>query len=709
MDLFTTYVVTAVGVTLVHFLWQGAAIGIITAAVLATCPRAMARTRYLIAGAGLVAMMTAPLVTLGLVWQTAPAMTTGLPAFTSEAGGAAAADGGLPASIAPVAPWLPGAVGLWALGVLALTTRLVLAWFRTERVRRLDVRPVAEGLQIAVSRLSRELGIRRPTALFESPWIEVPTVIGWLQPTILLPIGALTGLSVQQIEAVLSHELAHIKRHDYLVNVLQNLAETIFFYHPAVWWLSRQIRIEREHCCDDVAVEACGNPVMYARALAALEESRQRQATFALAATDGSLVDRVHRLIGSGHVDARRPSLPIAACVAVILGVLAFSGAQAQGQDEQRVVQATQVTPTRVLLPAGSMVTLTPPDQRADARREVTPAPVAFDRVDATTIQVDGTTYTRGTADDMAQLGERLRESGYVEARPRRVIGGRPRAPVVEATQVDPQAPPAPSPLRVGGGIREPRKIHDVRPVYPEAARAAAISGVVILEATIDPEGMPVNIKVLRSIPDLDQAAINAVREGRYQPTLLNGIPVAVVMTVTVNFTLQPSQSSLQVLEARYATLRREAQELAKTPEEVEARRRELQLQLAVLERQIQQLAAARADAAGAPASARSPESTAADGGVRRVGGAIREPRKVRDVRPVYPKIAQDSNVSGVVILETVVSAEGNVTDVRILRSIPMLDSAAIEAVRQWQYEPPLLNGVPTAVRMTVTVNFVPN
>jgi TonB family protein len=676
MDLFTTHVVTAVGITLVHFLWQGAAIAVVTAAVLATCPRAMARTRYLIAGAGLAAMTMAPLVTLGLVWQTAPAMTADVPPLAAEtaAQSTAAAMSLTPAGLTP---WLPTAVGFWAVGVLVLTTRLLLAWARTERVRRADVHPVGAGLQAAASRLADDLGIRRAIALFESPWIDTPTVIGWLRPTILLPIGALAGLSVQQVEAVLSHELAHIKRHDYLVNVLQNLVETIFFYHPAVWWLSRQIRMEREHCCDDVAVEACGNPVMYARALAALEESRQRQATLALAATDGSLVGRVRRLLGGpAHVDARRPSLPIAVCVAVILAVIVFSGSQAQGQGDEQVSRG-----------------------------------VSTARAEAVTVAADSPVIARlppqAEAIRLARVERPMRQAAVTpepsRAPARQTIGGQPAPPVVEATQVAPQAP---APIRVGGDIREPRKIRDVRPVYPEAARAAGISGVVILEATIDPEGMPVNIKVLRSIPDLDQAAINAVREWRYQPTLLNGVPVAVMMTVTVNFALQPSQSSLQALEARHAALRTRYEELTQSPDPADADRRLLQSQIAAVERQI---AITRARVAGTPTPSQQPQLPPAEDGVLRVGGAVAEPRKIRDVRPVYPADARAANVSGVVILELVVDAEGNVTASRILRSIPMLDQAALAAVSQWKYTPPLVNGVPTPVRMTVTVNFMLN
>ena len=99
-------------------------------------------------------------------------------------------------------------------------------------------------------------------------------LIGWLRPVILFPASALTGLSAEQLEALLAHELAHIRRYDYLVNLLQTTVETLFFYHPAVWWVSAQVRQEREHCCDDLAVAACGDVLTYARALTALEQLR---------------------------------------------------------------------------------------------------------------------------------------------------------------------------------------------------------------------------------------------------------------------------------------------------------------------------------------------------------------------------------------------------------------------------------------------------
>src|SRR5213076_1329469 len=133
----------------------------------------------------------------------------------------------------------------------------------------------------------------------ETTLVDVPMVVGWLRPAILLPVAALASLSTTQIEAILAHELAHIRRHDYAVNVLQAIVETLLFYHPAVWWLSNRIRVEREHCCDDVAVALFGNPLQYARALTRFEELRLDPAHALLAANGGSLLTRIRRLVGA--------------------------------------------------------------------------------------------------------------------------------------------------------------------------------------------------------------------------------------------------------------------------------------------------------------------------------------------------------------------------------------------------------------------------
>src|SRR3954468_23392237 len=147
-----------------------------------------------------------------------------------------------------------------------------------------------------MERLRQAVGVRRTIRVFQSALTDVPLVVGWIRPVILVPVCALTNLNILQLEALLAHELAHIRRFDYLVNLMQTAVETLLFYHPAVWWLGKQIRDERENCCDDIAVAVCGNTLVYATALAELEQSRVASARFAMAASNGSLLNRIRRL-----------------------------------------------------------------------------------------------------------------------------------------------------------------------------------------------------------------------------------------------------------------------------------------------------------------------------------------------------------------------------------------------------------------------------
>jgi protein involved in polysaccharide export with SLBB domain len=180
--------------------------------------------------------------------------------------------------------------------------------------------------------------------VLESSLITAPAVVGWIAPVVLLPVTSLAGLAPAQLEALVAHELAHVRRHDYLVNLMQSAVETLLFFHPAVWWVSRRIRVEREHCCDDVAVAVCGDRVVYASALADLE--RMRGASFALAATDGSLVARVRRILSpSTEKPANASSWMGAVLVLLMVSVVpavvsSVRAAKAAGQ-----VQANPSTP----------------------------------------------------------------------------------------------------------------------------------------------------------------------------------------------------------------------------------------------------------------------------------------------------------------------------------------------------------------------------
>lgn len=222
-------------------------------------------------------------------------------------------------------PWL---VAGWLAGVAMLALRLLAGWLWLHRSLTRDTVPVTQANFTALlADLSDRLGLHKQVQMLESALVQTPLVIGWLRPVILLPVSALTGLSVPQWEAVLAHELAHIRRHDYLINLVQSVIETLLFYHPAVWWVSRCMRQERENCCDDVAVSLCGDRVTYARALTELEQMRQSPipATAAVAATGGVLMNRIRRLIGLPETPRHRTRSWVAGLI--VLAGLVMAGA----------------------------------------------------------------------------------------------------------------------------------------------------------------------------------------------------------------------------------------------------------------------------------------------------------------------------------------------------------------------------------------------
>ncbi|MFO0816737.1 MAG: M56 family metallopeptidase [Pirellulales bacterium] len=195
-------------------------------------------------------------------------------------------------------PWLGTVVAIWLLGVVCFSFRPLVGWWIVRQFARRGALPAPEAFEQLVVDLSRRLGIGRATRVVLSTLINSPATIGWLMPLILLPESMLATLTLPQWEAILAHELAHIRRRDYLVNWMQMLVETLGFHHPAVWWVSRTMRRLREECCDDLAVAAIGDCAVYARALVAVEQHRSSTPVLALSARGGGLLARIQRVMG---------------------------------------------------------------------------------------------------------------------------------------------------------------------------------------------------------------------------------------------------------------------------------------------------------------------------------------------------------------------------------------------------------------------------
>ena len=311
--------VERLGWTLVHFLWQGLSIAILYAVARRSVSRPNAR--YLLACAALSAMMAAPLLTWGLMRPSDPAPYRIRNAPPAVAPTAAPRTVLATMSFVQQEQFLPWVVTIWFAGAIVFWVRLAGGWVVAARLRSIRVRRAPPEWQDAMGKLGARIGISRPMRLLVSALVQAPTVVGWLRPVVLVPVGALGGLPPGHLESLLLHELAHIRRHDYLVNILQSVVEALLFYHPAVWWVSGHMRAERELCCDDVAVSVSGDALAYARVLEQLESHRQ---SAALAANGGSLSKRIARLLGQSHPDVRPNLGPGVLAITVLLAAAAY-------------------------------------------------------------------------------------------------------------------------------------------------------------------------------------------------------------------------------------------------------------------------------------------------------------------------------------------------------------------------------------------------
>jgi GWxTD domain-containing protein len=312
MTLAETPLFYALGWTLFHFLWQGSLIALALAAGLYIFRPSSARLRYGLACAAMLSMLVSFSLTLSLSWPRSGVIDSNRGAKPLQPG------------LVPAPALLPEAVSVavdedsrlqrlvpfWILGVALFALRSTVSWFAAQRLRRVGACVAPEYWQRKVTQLAERIHVSRPVVLLESCLAEVPAVIGFFRPVILAPIGLLTGFPPEQVKILLIHELAHIRRYDYLVNLLQSLVEDLLFYHPAVWWVSGLVRAERENCCDDVVVIAGGDAKGLATALNALEHYRWTAREAALAANGGELMNRIRRLL-EGNQAPRATASPV--------------------------------------------------------------------------------------------------------------------------------------------------------------------------------------------------------------------------------------------------------------------------------------------------------------------------------------------------------------------------------------------------------------
>jgi beta-lactamase regulating signal transducer with metallopeptidase domain/predicted nucleic acid-binding Zn-ribbon protein len=345
--------VARLGMALLHFLWQGALIGCISAAGLALLRNARSQTRYAFCGVAMLLCLVLPL------WQLLTPAEAGIPPAAapthSHVVTAAVPHSAATLSTTTLQPSLPAVVLVWSIGAALMSLRLLLgiAWvWRLGAAASAAVDPLTAPWQERLAVLARRMGLRRLPRLRLHEGIAGPVTVGRWRPLILLPASLVTHMPPELLEALLAHELAHVRRFDYIANLLQSIVEVLLFYHPVVWWLSSRIRLEREQIADDLAAEALGEPRRLARALSELAQFQSTPHRLALAAGGGSLMTRITRLIRP----TRQPLgwkllLPIAGLTAMAIA------AHATGL----TTAATPPSPTSPVAPASPAAPVTPP------------------------------------------------------------------------------------------------------------------------------------------------------------------------------------------------------------------------------------------------------------------------------------------------------------------------------------------------------------
>lgn len=326
MNVNVDVLMSAWGWALIQFIWQGLLIGVVAAFLLRLTRNAKPQTRYAIAVSALALCLLVPvLATLQALSQpnseAIAAITHTAAPVTLQALDQSTLNFSMPNSLQNQMPWISIA---WLIGCVLFSMRMLLglSWIsQTQQKARFNNQP---SLQYSLNQLALRFGIQRPITLLISEDIESPMTAGWWKPIIFMPAAIITHLTPEYIEALLAHELAHIKRFDYLVNLVQSGIEAVLFFHPVVWWLSKQIRTERENIADDLAAQVLNNPHQLATALAALDQYQWSNPMLALAAHGGNLMSRIQRLVKpTQHIFNWKISIVLAAMVLTCIAVVA--------------------------------------------------------------------------------------------------------------------------------------------------------------------------------------------------------------------------------------------------------------------------------------------------------------------------------------------------------------------------------------------------
>lgn len=573
-------VINALGWTLTHFVWQGLLLGAIYAALVSGLKRASSVTRYWIGMGTLAAMLLVTVITFVIVYE-APQVTTAVVMAVATPVQTVLTEASRWESILmQMEIFMPWAVLAWLSGVILLSGRIAVDFWRIRKLAMVGVKPLPEPWPGIVQRLCFDMGMTRLVRVMESARVSVPMVIGWLKPVVLIPPSALMGLSQKQLELIISHELAHIKRYDYLFNLMQLVVETLLFYHPVVRRIAIQVRLERENCCDDIVVEQTTDTLAYARALTEVEGMRcSTGMQVALAATGGHLVGRVRRL--AGMPTQQRGSMHwIAGLVVVVAGVVLVSGGR---------YVADRFAPEDVLdrpepIAPVSDATVEPDKvfPAAESAAEAVRVSMIRQLELATPFPIEESVAAEIDVEEPAPVVQEKREPVVRESQASQSIAVQESAPVpavivveqpepvdelpavadqepevTSATQdvvpqevsvVEAEAAAEPGTTLSGGQLTE-----SVSPRYPRQARLRGIEGFVKVSYSVDEKGRVEDVKVLDAVPAkvFDATVRKALAKWRYEPFLNDGAPVSQTVKQVFEFNVERGELALAEKPAR--------------------------------------------------------------------------------------------------------------------------------------------------------------
>jgi TonB family protein len=549
---------------------------------------------------------------------------------------------------------------IWGIGLLFMLLRFGLGVISIRNLKKGMVEANDPRICAILYSAERVFSDQNKARLFVSQNAPYPMAVGIFKPFILIPERLLYKLRDSQIRGILLHELSHIYHKDQVTGILQRLVTALNWWNPLAYALSKSFSRAREEISDNYVLLQ-NDSKEYAECLINLAEKvtlwKRLSVSVGLESPHIPLKDRVKHILSKERImdtNLKKSTITVMV-VAAFLFLLGIAGSRlifATAEPEVAVV-TTDAENTELANPVA---------QEKDKKgREVIPSklirkvePVYPE--EAWKAGIEGTVMLEATTDNFGrvqnvkvlksvpELDQAVVDAVKMWVYEPMLIDGKPYgvtftltcrfslkerlAKSFEGGLTEEGKKP---PFRAMGDIKPPKLIKKVEPIYPESARKSEIEGVIIVEATTDIYGRVVDTKILRSIPELNQAAIDAVEQWVYEPMIIDGAPRGVIFTVTCTFKLAEP--------------------------------------------------------------------------VRAVGD-IKPPKLIKKVEPIYPEIAKQAVVEGTVILEVTTDIFGRVKKAKILRSIPLLDQAAIDAVKQWVYEPKIVDGEPKAIIFTVTVAF---